>query len=396
MGLVWSRSKSSRPPCPPPSCGQDQALSGPLVGAVGASVWSDIEEEGPFVSTEDTKPDMDIKPSQWGRAQTRERHLREQAADGEFYQVVQETPLSPQSVRGLCHRVVIVRAQVHRAASSEEEPSAGAQSPVPALCSSSCSSSLSPSPPGIQTPSEKQEQAEGELSPGDGTSDETSVSSDEDGECHTQTELSQGEASSCHDLSDWDDCFEPELCQEELMNWDADSTREDLHVSSQESEHLTHITSGSELSIFSFGPSPLPQEDDWDKLSILELYEEGGRAGVAADSLTVHVPREAWVEAQALESLQASLPSLYDQGSVAQRGPKAGPAAPRKWHGRLRQALRALRARRALRALRGLLHCPCLRPQTRVVSVPEPGWPADRGRPGTAQGPRETHVQPFF
>ena len=95
---------SSRPPSPLPSWGQDQALSGPLVGGVGASVWSQSdseEKEGPFaIMEEDEAPDTDVKPSPWGRC-------------GLYpaVHVISVKAASPREAGDLCHRRVAVQVQ---------------------------------------------------------------------------------------------------------------------------------------------------------------------------------------------------------------------------------------------------------------------------------------------
>ncbi|KAF4788919.1 hypothetical protein TURU_157358 [Turdus rufiventris] len=346
---------SSWAPRPLPRWGQDQALSGPLVGAVADPVWPqpDAEKEGgPCVMTEEKKLDMDIKPSQWGEVQPRDPDLWEEVKGCELYRAVQ---VAPCRAGGLYHRTVAVRVlrgdmvlgelpqgekqfsdpklpqqggasvssqenQARSPAPSEEVPSAGAQSPVPGLHSSSCLASPSPSPLGNQTPSEQQEQAEGEsLLAEKGSEEGTPAGHDQDWEYHIHTELSQQCEGEVPELSDGDTSI-----------WDSSS--EDLHVSMEEDDgdnigdDLTYVTCDSQMSITSFissfGATPVSQEEDdldnlsiydWDELNILEWHEEGSRAQSLAaleeDKLCMPVPQEAGVEDQEPEPLHASGPS---------------------------------------------------------------------------------------
>ena len=278
-----------------------------LVGAVGASVWpqSDTEEkEGPFATmADDQKPNTDVKASPGGRC-------------GLYpaVQVISVKPASPGEAGDWYHRREAVRVQ-HTDMPPVEVPEwetvLSARAPFPALCSSSCTPRPSPSSLGHQTRSKQQEEAEEESLQAEGGSEEGTPAGCDDGwECYTLTESlgqeeaeqSQGEASTCQSQSKWEDCFDPELCQRVLVNWEGDNCS----------------SSDSELSIFSFGPSPLPQEDDWDNVSVPELREA----------------------------------SQSPKASMAPQAPRQQPAAPSKGLGRLRRALRAL-------------FCwPCLRPQT--------------------------------
>ncbi|XP_056370421.1 dentin matrix acidic phosphoprotein 1-like [Oenanthe melanoleuca] len=109
------------------------------------------------------------------------------------------------------------------------------------------------------------------------------------------------------------------------------------------------------------------EQDEWDKLSVLELpleedHQEKWRV-FAEEGLPVPVPREAWVVDQAPEPcspepLCAFPASLHGQAPVGHtasptRAPHGQPCAPRK---------RASRFRRVLQALRGLFRFRCLAP----------------------------------
>lgn len=210
----------------------------------------------------------------------------------------------------------------------------------------------------LQAPSEQQEEAE-EGSPlaWKGSEEETPAGDDEGSDYNTQTEPSheyqdEAEPELSQDYSSLDDCSEPELSDGELSDWDS---------SSQDSS-VEEGNSSRDISIFTFGVTPSqPEDNPWDKLTILELYEDEGRAQSLADGLPVPVPREAWVEGQAPESFSASLPSLHSQDSMAQQEPEAGPqspSAPQPAVQALRQPLAVLRKWRG-RLRRALFRCPC-------------------------------------
>lgn len=407
-----AKPKCSQPPSPLPSWGQDQALSGHLVGAVGGSAWPQSgteEKEGPLVITEEKNPDVDDEPSQWGDLRAQEPRLYGAGSHQELHQgkvavrvpwgdvaqqhlyqwqqrvTVKELPQGEKEVSDLKlsqqgeGSANSQEKQTHSPAPSEEMPSAGVQSSGPAPHSTCCSPSL----PGAQSPSEQQAVAEGRsLLAEEGSEEGTPAEYDEDWEQYTQSEssqecqaepeLSQEEVSSCQDWYDSEECSE--LGHGDFLDGDSssldDSTEED-NSSTQDSYEY--------VSILSFGITPLPQEEDsLDKVSVLELCEAESRAqslaALAADGLPVPVPREAWLEVQAPESLRASLSSLHGQASMAQQGPEAGPQSlgPALHSLEVPEALRQQPSpsskrpgflRRARRALRALFRWPCWAPQ---------------------------------
>ncbi|CAN8197055.1 unnamed protein product [Coccothraustes coccothraustes] len=204
-------------------------------------------------------------------------------------------------------------------------------------------------------------------------------------------ELSQGEASNSQDASVWEDYIEQVLPggdvirRAELSNGE-DYVGQDLSQgevdigqdvsrgngsrpsghSSWENESdmgLTQETCEDETE-HGIGTKPLaPEDDEWDKVSILELLpeEDKDRAwkGFGAAGLPVPFPREAWAECPAQKPRSRgpgpaphSPPSPWPE--LAAQALRGQPAAPRK---------RPSRFRRALRALRGLFRCPCLSPR---------------------------------
>lgn len=416
-----SNANSFQPPSPLPSWEPDQALSGHLVWAVATSGWpwpaTEEDEGAPVIVEEEKNPDMDDKP--WQRRDVGAPW--EEATGCEFDQAAQvrtvkeASPRRAGSHQEFCQQEVAVRVQWGHGAqhqlyqrlprptsqelpqeeeeevsdpelsqqgegsknsqemqarspvpSEEEVSSGGAQSPDTTRCPLNSLLGLL----AAMSPSEQEEEAEeGSLLTEEGSTEETPAGEDEDWQHNSQTQpsqerqgetepqLSQEELCSSQDLSEWEDFIEPELYKGEFLHGDSSSSAEGDNGSRDST------------SIFTFRDTPSPLEEDrWDKLSLLELYDDRGRA----QSLAVPVPREAWVEGQAPESLSASLSSLHSQDSVVQLGPEAGPQSPgpalhgpsaqaprrwpalfRKWPGRLRRELRAL--------FRWL--CPAPRPQ---------------------------------
>lgn len=442
-----ANASSSQPPTPVPSGPQDQTLSWHLVGAENASVrpQRDTEEEqGPFVIREaERKPGVDEEPCQGRDARHQELCLWEEATGRELSQRVPAAPVQEVSLyrmwshqgldpwkmgvsmewgdgaQQLLYQWQLVpqwqrRAQVQQLphgeeegnepklsqrregrvsgqknqpcspAPSEEVPSAGAWSLVPAAHSTCCSPSPSSSLLGAHTSNEQQKEAErGSLLPQKGSEEGTSAGDREDCQYNTRRQLSpecqgaakpelpQGKVNSSQEHSAWDNSIEPEPCHTEVKERQ-EYIYQRVFVE-EDGSHGDHTQSTWQYTcIFSFRvPPSLPEAADWDEVSVLEVREEGrprSLAALAADELPPPVPREAWVERPAREPLCASPPPLQGRAATAPAAspvlawqepgpaPRSPSAAPSERPGRLRRALRALRA---------LFRCRCLAPRTR-------------------------------
>ncbi|RMB99560.1 hypothetical protein DUI87_23815 [Hirundo rustica rustica] len=308
----------SQAPSPLPSWPADQALSGQWLRTGGGSglPQSHTEEEGPLANTEeDWEYGMDQELCQASGQQPEEQgHLGQSTA-----------------------------AELEAAAAIERE-----ESPTSAPHSSRCPE---PGPLGVQALSEQQEQ---------------------------DTKLSPAETSSYQDVSDWEESLDQDPSQEEdtldQKVYGENGKRPSPLSSWENDSHQDLVRDSWEQSIGT--KAFLPEDDEWDDVSVLELSEDqdGERrlAALARGGFPVPVPREAWVEHGAAEPCPprppyASPPHVEapaPRGSMASRAfqeqvPEAGSLsqerAPCKKH--------LSRLRRALRALRGLLRFPCLAPQ---------------------------------
>ncbi|XP_051624898.1 uncharacterized protein LOC127461272 [Manacus candei] len=108
-----------------------------------------------------------------------------------------------------------------------------------------------------------------------------------DWEDSTAQELGQDEDSLGQDFCDWED-YTPSW----LSRWEDDSDRK---LTRADWEHM---------SVPSLGVKPLlPEEDEWEELSVLELSQGQGTEDrlriLAAEGLPVPVPRQAWAERRA-------------------------------------------------------------------------------------------------
>lgn len=231
------------------------------------------------------------------------------------------------------------------------------------------------------------------------------------GEPCSQQEISP-EAGSYPELSDWDERFEEELSHgnvgsyQEASDWEESMGQELSEEEDSDGQEVSRGT-GKRPSVQSswgndsdqdlaqdsweqsIGDKPLlREEDEWDEVSVIELWEESREqrlAGLAGGGLPLPVPREAWVEHEAPE-LCASPPhleALAPMGHTAspafeEQVPEAGtqsPVAARCCHPRfsvfqqrtrtLSQQLGRSQKRTSIlrRALRSLLCFPCLAPQ---------------------------------
>ncbi|RMB99585.1 hypothetical protein DUI87_23838 [Hirundo rustica rustica] len=199
-----------------------------------------------------------------------------------------------------------------------------------------------------------------------------------DWEGYSQHELSHGDDSTYQDVSDWEESLDQDPSQEEdtlAQEVNRETGKRPSPLSSWENDsHQDLVQDSWEQSIGT--KALLPEDDEWDDVSVLELLEDEDReprlAALAGGGFPVPVPREAWVEHGAAQPCPrwppyASPPRVEapaPRGSMASRAfqeqvPEAGSLsqqrAPRK--------KRLSRLRRALRALRSLFRFPCLAPQ---------------------------------
>ncbi|RMB99620.1 hypothetical protein DUI87_23873 [Hirundo rustica rustica] len=216
-----------------------------------------------------------------------------------------------------------------------------------------------------------------------------------DWEEYTEQGLSQGEVGSSCNLSDWEEYSEHELSHSDVGTYqDVSDWEESLEQDpSQEGDTLAQKVHGgnekrpSTQSSWendsnqdpvqdsweeSIGTKAyLPEDDEWDNVSVLELLEDEDReprlAGLAGGGFPVPVPREAWAEpcprwppyaspphVEALTPIVSLTPRAFRK-QVPEDGSLSQQRAPRK--------KRLSRLRRALRALRSLFRFPCLAPQ---------------------------------
>ncbi|RMB99574.1 hypothetical protein DUI87_23827 [Hirundo rustica rustica] len=199
-----------------------------------------------------------------------------------------------------------------------------------------------------------------------------------DWEEYSEHELSHSDVGSYQDVSDWEESLDQEPSQEEdtldqnvyggnekrpspLSSWEIDSNQDFMQDSWEQSIGAKAL---------------LPEDDEWDNVSVLELLEdedsERRLAGLAGGGFPVPVPREAWAEHGAAEPCppwppyaspphveapapRASMASCAFKEQVPEAGSLSQQRAPRK--------KRLSRLRRALRALRSLFRFPCLAPQ---------------------------------
>ncbi|RMB99605.1 hypothetical protein DUI87_23858 [Hirundo rustica rustica] len=194
-----------------------------------------------------------------------------------------------------------------------------------------------------------------------------------DWEEYSEHELSHSDVGTYQDVSDWEGSLEQDPSQEEdtlaqkvhggnekrpspLSSWENDSNQDFMQDSWEESIGAKAL---------------LPEDDEWDDVSILELLEDEGRerqlAGLAGGGFPVPVPREAWAEpcprwppyaspphVEALTPIVCLTPRAFRK-QVPEDSSLSQQRAPRK------KRLSCLR--RALRALRSLFRFPCLAPQ---------------------------------
>ncbi|RMC01255.1 hypothetical protein DUI87_22204 [Hirundo rustica rustica] len=146
------------------------------------------------------------------------------------------------------------------------------------------------------------------LSPGEGTSRWTLSEMD----AYRKQKLSQIEARSQREVSYWEESMDQGLFQGELgsstemSDWE-ESIRQEGSKCKAKRRRLSVQSSWEDDSIVSTIPKAwLWEDNDWDEVSILDLCKKGEEARLqrlaafARDRLPVPVPREAWVEHQAL------------------------------------------------------------------------------------------------
>ncbi|XP_023775824.1 histone acetyltransferase KAT6A-like [Cyanistes caeruleus] len=156
-------------------------------------------------------------------------------------------------------------------------------------------------------------------------------------EAYREQELSQEDLGSYQEPSDWEESIDQQCAREEDFsslevpeeNGNLPSTQSSFedYRDRELKQGNWHSTSAHSITVKPL----LPEDDDGDGVSLLELHEQASertQGGFAGEELPVPKPREAWGECQ--------------------------PGPHRK---------RPSRVRRALRALRRLCCCPCLAPQ---------------------------------
>ncbi|RMC06443.1 hypothetical protein DUI87_15877 [Hirundo rustica rustica] len=185
---------------------------------------------------------------------------------------------------------------------------------------------------------------------------------------------SLGEVEGYEELSDWEESIGQELSEEEdsvgqefskgndnrpsvQSNWEDDSDNE---LAQDNWEHVSIQNTGIK--------ALLREEDDWDELSVLELREQEDReqrlGHFAEDGLLAPVPREAWVEHQALEPCpQVPFCAWPPHDPVPALRSCSSPSTP-QLQAKSPHKKRPSHIRRALRVVRSLFCChwPCLKP----------------------------------
>ncbi|RMB99636.1 hypothetical protein DUI87_23889 [Hirundo rustica rustica] len=194
-----------------------------------------------------------------------------------------------------------------------------------------------------------------------------------DWEGYSQHELSHSDVGTYQDVSDWEESLDQDPSQEEdtlAQKVNRETGKRPSPLSSWENDSNQDLVQDSwEQSIGT--KALLPEDDEWDNVSVLELLEDEDReprlAGLAGGGFPVPVPREAWAEpcprwppdaspphVEALTPIVCLTPRAFRK-QVPEDGSLSQQRAPRK--------KRLSRLRRALRALRSLFRFPCLAPQ---------------------------------